>query len=96
MGINIDSLAANATYKEELIGTITEPVFDFFVSAGSEGYTTTDRIPVEVGSVGYSVIRKALGGQLVVDAVADIVATIGQWRTRIRYNGKGMGANIRF
>ena len=31
----------------------------------------------------------------VIDAVADIVATLGKWRGRIRYNGKGVGANVR-
>ena len=50
---------------------------------------------MEVGSVGYDVIRQALGGQLAIDAVADIVATVGNWRGRIRYNGKGVGANVR-
>ena len=46
--------------------------------------------------MGYDIIRRALGGELVVDAVADIVATIGNWRGRIRYNGEGVGANVRF
>ena len=50
---------------------------------------------MEVGSVGYDVIRQALGGELVIDAVADIVATLGKWRGRIRYNGKGVDANVR-
>jgi hypothetical protein len=70
-------------------------MFNFEVLAGREGYTTTDRIPVEVGSVGYDAIRRALGGELVVDAVADVVATIGNWRGRIRYNGQGLGAKVR-
>jgi hypothetical protein len=95
MGITINSLAANATYKGENVGTITEPTLNFFVLPGKEGYTTTDKIPVEVGSVGYNVIRKALGGQLAVDAVADVVATIGEWRGRVRYYGEGLGANVR-
>lgn len=50
---------------------------------------------MEVGSVGYDIIRRALGGELEIDAVADIVATIGKWRGRIRYNRKGVGANVR-
>jgi hypothetical protein len=50
---------------------------------------------VEVGSVGYGIIRQALGGELAVDAIADVVATIGKWRGRVRYNGKGVGANVR-
>jgi hypothetical protein len=65
------------------------------VLPGREGYTTTDKVPVEVGSVGYDVIRRALGGELLVDAVADVVATIGKWRGRIRYYGAGLGASVR-
>ena len=93
--IMLNSLIANATYKGELVGSINEPMLNFPVLAGQEGYTTTDRIPVEVGSVGYNIIRRALGGQLVVDAVADVVATIENWRGRIRYDGHGVGANVK-
>lgn len=91
----INSLCANATYNGELLGTITEPAYNFEVLAGREGYTTTDKIPVEIGSVGYDVVRRALGGKLVIDAVADVVATIGEWRGRVRYYGQGLGANVR-
>jgi len=31
----------------------------------------------------------------VIDAVAEVIATIGNWRGRIRYHGKGLGANVR-
>ena len=95
MGITINSLDANATYDGDIIGSITEPRFNFEVQAGREGDTTTDRIPVEVGSVGYDVIRRALGGELEVDAVADVVATVGKWRGRIHYHGRGVGAKVR-
>jgi hypothetical protein len=94
-GIIINSICANATYNGELLGTITEPTYDFEVLPGREGYTTTDKIPVEIGSVGYDVVRRALGGQLIVDAVADVVATIGEWRGHVRYYGQGLGANVR-
>lgn len=93
--ITINSIAANATYDDEIVGTIMEPEFNFRVAPGSEGHTTTDRIPVEVASVGYDVIRRALGGELVVDAVAEVVATIGKWRGRVRYEGQGLGAKVR-
>jgi hypothetical protein len=95
IGITINSLDANATYDGEIIGTITEPTFNFEVKAGREGDTTTDKIPVEVGSVGYDVIRRALGGELEVDAVANVVASIGKWRGQIRYHGEGVGAKVR-
>lgn len=94
-GIIINSLVANATYDDVLVGSITEPLFNFPVLAGCEGYTMTEKVPVEVGSVGYDIIRRALGGQLVVDAVADVVATIGKWRGQIQYEGRGLGANVR-
>ena len=94
-GITINSLHANATYNDEVVGTITEPTFNFPVLAGREGFTVTDKVPVEVGSVGYDVIRRALGGDLIVDAVADVVATVGKWRGWIRYNGTGVAARVR-
>ena len=94
-GIVIASLYANATYNDEIIGSILEPDFNFPVLPGNAGYTTTDKIPLEVGSVGYDVIRRALGGELVVDAVADVVVHIGKWKGRIRYHGNGVGASIR-
>jgi hypothetical protein len=50
---------------------------------------------VEMGQVGYDVIRQALGGELIVDAVAEVVVTIGKWRGRVRYHGNGLGANVR-
>ena len=95
MGIIINSLAAEATYNGDLVGTITEPEFNFEVHPGADGYTTTDKIPVEVGTVGYDVIRRALGGQLKVDAVAEVVARVGEWKGRVKYYGEGLGASVR-
>jgi hypothetical protein len=94
-GITIVSLMANATYDNETIGTITEPEFDFAVLPGRDGFTETGKIPVEVGTVGYDVIKRALGGELVVDAVADVVAKIGKWVGNIQYHGQGLGASVR-
>jgi hypothetical protein len=65
------------------------------VSPGQEGTSTSERVPLEVGSVGYDVIRRALGGELILDAVAECVVRIGEWRGRIRYHGFGLGASIR-
>jgi hypothetical protein len=45
--------------------------------------------------VGYDVIRRALGGELVIDAVADIVARIGLWRGKVRYHVEGLGTSVR-
>jgi hypothetical protein len=50
---------------------------------------------VELGTVGYDVIRRALGGELIVDAVADVMAEIGEWTGKIRYHGQGLGAAVR-
>jgi len=55
----------------------------------------TEKVPVDVGTVGYDVIRRALGGELIVDAVADVVASIGEWTGRVRYYGQGLGASVR-
>ena len=77
------------------MGTIFEPEYNFPVLPGREGTTTTEKIPVGVGSVGYDVIRRALGGELVIDAVADVMASVGAWTGKVRYHGKGLGAQVR-
>ena len=84
---------ATAYYKEDVVGTI---IYDLPLAI-PPGLSTTPRLPVDwdLGSVGYEALRKALGDQLKLQAVADIGVRIGKWEENIWYRGKGIGAKIR-
>ncbi|KAI1863988.1 uncharacterized protein JN550_009267 [Neoarthrinium moseri] len=60
------------------------------------GKSQTPRLPVEwsVGSVGYDAVRKAIGGKLKLDARAEVDIRLGNWKERLWYEGKGIGASI--
>ena len=61
------------------------------------GVSDTPGFPVDwsLGSVGYDAIRKALGGQLKLSAMADVSVRIGRWNQKIWFKGKAIGANVR-
>jgi hypothetical protein len=61
------------------------------------GANPTPRLPVEwsVDSVGYDAVKKALGGQLKLDAKADVTVRLDKFRETVWYVGKGIGAHIR-
>lgn len=61
------------------------------------GVSDTPRFPVDwsLGSVGYDAIRKALGGQLKLSAMAEVSVRIGRWNQKIWFKGKAIGANVR-
>ncbi|KAL2002019.1 hypothetical protein VTN02DRAFT_805 [Thermoascus thermophilus] len=77
-----------------------EPVgkIDYYAPfAVPPGFSETPRIPVDldVGGVGYDVLKRALGGDLQLDAVAKVGVRIGEYSTVITYRGKGIGAKVR-
>lgn len=77
-----------------------EPVgkIDYYVPfAVPPGFSETPRIPVDldIGGVGYDVLKRALGGDLKMDAVAKVGVRIGEYSTVITYRGKGIGAKVR-
>ncbi|KAI9850076.1 MAG: hypothetical protein M1838_006088 [Thelocarpon superellum] len=57
----------------------------------------TPRLPVDwsLDSVGYEAVRKALGGQLKLDAEAVVGIKIGYFVERVWYVGKHIGAKVR-
>ncbi|KMU72397.1 hypothetical protein CISG_03045 [Coccidioides immitis RMSCC 3703] len=61
------------------------------------GVSITPRLPVELdfGGAGYEALKKALGGSLEIDAVADIGVKLGEYMDTISYWGKGIGAKVR-
>ncbi|KAK8077535.1 hypothetical protein PG996_003705 [Apiospora saccharicola] len=62
------------------------------------GQSTTPRLPVQwsVGSVGYDAVRKALGGNLKLDARANVDVRLGNWKESLWYIGRGIGARVQF
>ena len=92
--IYIESINATAYYNHtEPVGTITSSV-EFGVPPGLSG---TPKLPVEWSpdSVGFETLLKALGGDLKLDAKADVDVRLGAWRETIHYEGAGIGAHIR-
>jgi hypothetical protein len=90
----IDSVNATALYNHtEPIGRIE---YDLPFAA-PPGATRTPKLPVQwsLDSVGYEKLRKALGGELKLDARAVVGVRIGQWTETVWYWGKGIGASVR-
>ena len=90
--ILLSSLYANATYNDDIIAVIFEPNLNEIISPG---VSAIDQVPLELGDVGMEVIKKAMGGELLVDTVSVGALSIGKWTGRIRYQGNGVGADIR-
>ncbi|KAL8694554.1 MAG: hypothetical protein Q9218_000810 [Villophora microphyllina] len=89
----ITSVSATASYNNTPVGAIEYDI-PFEVPPGA---SETPRLPVDwdLGSVGYEAFRKALNGQLKVEAEANVRVRVGRWRERVWYVGKGIGARVR-
>lgn len=90
----ITSVDATAYYNHtELIGTIDYD-YPFAVPPGA---STTPKLPVAwtLGGAGYDAVRDALGGELKLDASADVGIRIGQWEETVWYVGSGIGARVK-
>lgn len=94
--IMIRKFNGTAMYNGSVVAEIDHQI-PFAVNPGDDGYTLSPRIPVDwsLGSVGYEALKKALGGQLAVDAVADCEVGIEDYVANIHYDGKGIGAKVR-
>ncbi|KAL2759557.1 hypothetical protein ACRALDRAFT_1039267 [Sodiomyces alcalophilus JCM 7366] len=92
--IYIDMVDATAYYNH------TEPVgrIEYDIPfAALPGASRTPKLPVQwsVGSIGYEAAKKALGGDLKLDARANVTVRIGNWWETVWYTGNGIGAHIR-
>ncbi|KAI5195796.1 hypothetical protein E4T39_08092 [Aureobasidium subglaciale] len=89
--IYVTYINATAFYHEDAVGHI---VYDlpFAVPPGS---STSPRLPVNFGSLGYDEVKGALGGSLKMAAKATVGVRLGRWEERIWYQGEGIGAKIR-
>lgn len=63
---------------------------------GGEGFATP-RLPVDwdLGGVGYEAVRRALGGRLKLSATATVGVGVGEWREVVKFEGGGIGAQVR-
>jgi hypothetical protein len=92
--IFVTSINATAYYNH------TEPVghidYDLPFKV-TPGRSTSPRLPVQwsLDSVGYDKIRKALGGELRLDARGDVKIRVGNWNEEFWYLGHGIGAEVR-
>lgn len=90
----IDHVNATAYYNH------TDPVgrieYDYPIAC-PPGSSQTPRLPVEwsVGEGGYEKLKKALGGELKLDANATVGVRLGAWRERVWFVGRGIGASVR-
>ncbi|KAF2968496.1 hypothetical protein GQX73_g5083 [Xylaria multiplex] len=89
----LDFVNATALYNH------TEPVGRILYGlpfAAPPGKSQTPRLPVEwsIDSVGYDAVRRAVGGQLKLDAHAIVDARLGNWKESLWYKGEGIGASI--
>lgn len=90
----ITSVDATAYYNHtEVVGTI-EYNYPFAVPPGA---SKTPKLPVDwtLGGAGYGAVRDALGGELKLDAKADVGIRIDQWEEKVWYVGHGIGARVR-
>ncbi|PYI06637.1 hypothetical protein BO78DRAFT_343224 [Aspergillus sclerotiicarbonarius CBS 121057] len=92
--IHITSVYAQAYYEgDEEVGTI-----DYRVPfAVPPGISVTPRLPVDLnlGGIGYDALKKALGGTLALDAVAQVGVQIQHYRDIVFYHGKGITARVK-
>ena len=92
--VYIEHINATAFYRTEPVGRI---IYEYPIAA-PPGTSETPRLPVD-WSIGngdtYDKIRKALGGNLKLDAKAVVRVRVGAWRETVWYEGKGIGASVR-
>lgn len=90
----IEHINATAFYNHtEPIGRI---IYDFPFEVPA-GVSSSPKLPVEwsLDSVGYEKVRRALGGNLKLDAEAEVGIRLGHWSEQIWYKGGGIGAKVR-
>ncbi|KAI5918778.1 hypothetical protein F4810DRAFT_690511 [Camillea tinctor] len=90
----LDYINATAFYNH------TEPVgyilYDLPIAA-PPGTSHTPRLPVDwsFGSIGYDALVEAIGGELKLDAYADVDVRLGNWKESLWYHSKGIGASVK-
>lgn len=84
---------ATAYYEDEPVGHINyHQPFDV-----PPGISHSPQLPVDLvlGGVGYDALRKALGQELELDAVAKIGVRVRNYKDIVHYKGNGIVAKVR-
>ena len=89
--LSITNISASAYHNGTKIAQIDyEYPFDV-----AKGKTETPKMPVDWELDQLGTVREALGGNLKLDATADVGVRIGEWQEYVWYEGRGIGAKIR-
>lgn len=99
--INIIALNGTASYNDSTLGVLSYESrgIGFRINPGLDGFTMSPRIPVDwsLDSIGFEEMKKALGGDLKVTAVAHCTLKLGEYQMRVLYNGsQPMKAHVRW
>lgn len=64
--------------------------------AGDGGLSPSPRLPVEwrLGGAAYRAMMDALGGELRINATAEVLVGVGNWKGKVRFDGEGLKAGI--
>lgn len=90
----IETIHATAFYNHtELVGSMDSNI----PFAVRPGVSDSPKLPVEwyPDSVGFDKLVDALGGELKLDAEAQVGVRLGSWRETLWYVGRGIGARVR-
>ncbi|KAF7713189.1 Uncharacterized protein PECH_001697 [Penicillium ucsense] len=91
--ITVTSMDSTAFYEYEPLGRIEyDEAFDV-----PPGISQSPRLPVQIdlGGVGYDALRKALGQQLLLDAVAEVGMRVKNYEDVVHYQAKGIEAKVK-
>lgn len=91
IALSIDDISAQAFHNGTKIAQIDyEYPFDV-----PRGKAETPKMPVDWELDQLGTVKEALGGNLKLDAKAEVGVTIGRWSERVWYEGHGIGAKVR-
>lgn len=91
IALAIDDISASAFHNGTKIAQIDYDLpFDV-----PRGKAETPKMPVEWELDQLGTVREALGGNLKLDARAEVGVRIGRWSERVWYEGRGIGARVR-
>ena len=93
IALSINDLSASAFHNGTKIAQIDYD-YPFDVPKSHTGFETP-RMPVEWDLDQLGTVKEALGGNLKLDARAEVGCQIGRWKERIWYEGRGIGAKVR-
>lgn len=93
IALSITDLSASAYHNGSKIAQIDYNL-PFDVPKNRNGFETP-KMPVDWALDQLGTVREALGGNLKLDARAEIGVRIGRWAQRVWFEGRGIGAKVR-